>query len=67
MGSSLESLNTGDKEFGEAFRPRILEGYFSTEDRETQGDWMNCILCFNFDVLEFSTDVILRSSCGQNG
>ena len=32
LGSSLESLKMGDKNFGEAFTPRILEGYFSTED-----------------------------------
>jgi len=33
LGSSLESLKMGDKNFGEAFTPRILEGYFSTEEQ----------------------------------
>ena len=54
MGSSLKSLKTGDKDYGDAFRPRILEGYFSTED------------C-NFDVLELSVAVFLWTSGGQNG
>ena len=32
LGSSLESLKTGQSSFGETFTPTILPGYFSTEE-----------------------------------
>lgn len=36
LGSSLESLKTGQTGFGEAFTPRLLAGYFSTEEKPTE-------------------------------
>ena len=37
LGSSLESLKTGQTGFGEAFTPRLLAGYFSTEESGALG------------------------------